>query len=284
MPAPIINRCLKPEQMERMVDLGFLVKTVRASDGELDLSFRDNRFTIYFAGNVLATVAFRPNGLYRIDFQQKFLGKTKIEMDSRVNLTPRGQYPYQDCDAKMAHVLLQQRNVGQLMRGIREVNNGEEITYEQFIMGDTPPTKKFFIIDRQVTDRVLRLKRMDLLGLKRLGDGTYGFAVIEIKLGKNAELSGKVADQLQFYVDHLSNPDALEAYATCYEEVYRQKRKLGLYPDKMPKRITVARTAPEGLIVSCGYARKAKKQIKELLREHPSLQTIQMDNNLANHL
>jgi hypothetical protein len=148
----IINRCLKADQLDRMEDFRFLIQAVNNSDGQLDLSFRDNRFTIYFAGNVLATVSFRPHGLYRIDFQAEFLKHTSFQdVDARVCLVPRDHYPYQDCDPKLAHVLLQQQNLGELMRAIRKVNSGEEITYEQFIMADTPPSTDFFIIDRQVT-------------------------------------------------------------------------------------------------------------------------------------
>lgn len=281
----IINRCLRPDQLERMRDFRFLVKTVSDSDGQLDLSFRNNRFTIYFAGNVLATVSFRPNGVYRIDFQTEFLKHTKFQRDDkRVQLTPRGQYPYQDCDAKRAHVLLQQRNIGQLMAAIRKVNSGEEITYEQFIMADTPATPDFFIVDRQVTDTVLRRRRMDLLALRRLSTGDYGFVILEIKLGKNSELSGKVADQLQYYVDHLSVSEVAQAYAECYQEAYRQKRLLGLLPDEMPATVRIDPSAVEGLIVSCGYGRKALRHGAVLEQEHPDLRVIQMDNNLTRHI
>ena len=281
----IINRCLKPEQLVRMRDFGFLIKTVRESDGQLDLSFRDNRFTVYCAGNVLATVAFRPSGVYRIEFQAEFLKHTAFQdSDPRVTLTARGQYPYQDCDSKMAHVLLQRRNVGQLISAIRKVNSGEEITYEQFIMADTPPSPKFVIIDRQVTDTSLKRRRMDLLALRRLESGRYGFVVLEIKLGKNTELSGKVADQLQFYVDHLGSGEVVQAYAECYEEAYRQKRLLGLLPNTMPDDITIDSSAVEGLIISCGYARKARAHRMALVSEHPDLRVVQMDNDLTEHL
>ena len=69
-------------------------------------------------------------------------------------------------------------------------------------------------------------RRLDLLGLRRLESGRYGFVVIEVKLGKNGELSEDVAEQLQHYVQHIRDESA-EAYARCYEKTYKQKRRLG---------------------------------------------------------
>ena len=69
-------------------------------------------------------------------------------------------------------------------------------------------------------------QRLDLLGLRRLESGRFGFVVIEVKLGKNGELSEDVAEQLQHYVQHIRDESA-EAYARCYEKTYKQKRRLG---------------------------------------------------------
>ncbi|HZL05071.1 MAG TPA: hypothetical protein VFE45_06595, partial [Coriobacteriia bacterium] len=70
-------------------------------------------------------------------------------------------------------------------------------------------------------------RRLDLIGLRRLESGRYGFVVIEGELGKNGELSEAVAEQLEHYVRHIRD-EAPEAYARCYEKTYAQKRRLGL--------------------------------------------------------
>ena len=125
---------------------------------------------------------------------------------------------------------------------------------------------------------------MDLLGLRRATDGTYRFVILELKLGKNPELSGKVADQLQFYVDHLRQKKVLAAYADCYEEVYRQKHLLGLLGEKTPATVRIDRADVDALIVVGGYGQQASSQIAELKRNHPKLSVIQLDNNLSKHV
>jgi hypothetical protein len=83
-------------------------------------------------------------------------------------------------DARAAHRILQGRNVGRLMKAIRDVNHSEELTFEQILIADNPPSRDFLLIDRQVTDHHMH-RRLDLLGLRRLESGRYGFVVIEVK-------------------------------------------------------------------------------------------------------
>jgi hypothetical protein len=55
------------------------------------------------------------------------------------------------------------------------------------------------IIDRQVTDEKLRLKRMDLLALKQVEYRKFGFWVIEVKLGNSPELI--IMTSIDEYID-----------------------------------------------------------------------------------
>jgi len=103
------------------------------------------------------------------------------------------------------HPLFQKKHLGEFCSRIKAINNGEEITFEQMIITDNMDRGDLIIIDRQVTDEQLRLKRMDLLALKQVEARKFGFLVIEVKLGNSPELREKVAEQLDFYVSHIRN-------------------------------------------------------------------------------
>src|SRR5450830_1041276 len=104
-------------------------------------------------------------------------------------------------------------------------------------------------------------RRLDLLGLRRFEGGRYGFVVIEVKLGKNGELSEAVAEQLEHYVCHIRD-EAAEAYARCYEKTYAQKRPLGLIVGAgMPDEIEIDSSQVEGLVVVGGYSQEAMAQV-----------------------
>jgi len=51
-----------------------------------------------------------------------------------------------------------------------------------------------------------------------------GFVVIDVKLGKNGELSEAVAERLEHDVGHIRD-EAPEACTRCYEKTYAQKRR-----------------------------------------------------------
>ena len=76
-------------------------------------------------------------------------------------------------DARGRHRILQRHNVGRLMKAIRDVNHSEELTFEQILIADNPPSCEFLLIDRQVTDHHMH-RRLDLLGLRRLESGCWG--------------------------------------------------------------------------------------------------------------
>ena len=78
-----------------------------------------------------------------------------------------------------------------------------------------------------ITDHILAEKRMDLLALKKVKDNEYNFVILEVKLGNNKELAGKVANQLDAYVKHI---DAnFQEWKDSYEKTYSQMREAGLF-------------------------------------------------------
>lgn len=272
----IIERYLDEKNVERLArDFKFLLKTVAGSYGEIELAFRKGRLSVYYRGNSLATIVFRPANKYRIDIHDLFISKAHLE--PQVKFVHSGSYGRVEADAGDAHRILQRRNIGKLMRAIREVNHSEELTFEQILITDNPPSPEFLLIDRQVQDKHMR-SRLDLLGLRRLESGRYGFVVIEVKLGKNAELSEAVAEQLQGYVEHIRSKAA--AYEHCYEKTYAQKRRLGLIDDRMPEQIEIDGSQVEGLVVVGGYTQQAEKQAAQLRASHPELKVHIFRNRL----
>ena len=105
--------------------------------------------------------------------------------------------------------------------------------------------------------------------------------VIEVKLGKNGELSEAVAEQLEHYVRHIRD-EAAEAYARCYEKTYAQKRRLGLIAGPgMPDEIAIDGSEVEGLVVVGGYSQEAKAQAERLKASHPELRVQIFRNSLV---
>jgi len=118
---------------------------VRASSrGELEPAFRKGRLFVYQRRNSVAVIVFRPAGL---TFSRR-CGPAAA-------------------DAPGAHRLLQRRNVGKLMKAIREVARREELTCGRSSPANDPPPAWVSAAGRQVTDHHVH-RRLDLLGLRRL--------------------------------------------------------------------------------------------------------------------
>lgn len=184
-----------------------------------------------------------------------------VSSDNRFTFTQKGDTFSGILTAKLLHPFFQKTHIDDFCSKIRIVNNGEEINFEQSIITDNMDNADFFIIDRQVTDRDLERRRIDLLALRRLEDGSYRFVVLEVKLGKNKELADAVAGQLADYISHIETN--LTDYADCFEKNYEQKKILGLLSIP-PKTIRIDRTIVEGFVVVGGYTKIAKKYIAAL--------------------
>ena len=147
----IIERYLDATNVERLArDFKFLLTTVAGSYGELELAFREGRVSVYYRGNSLAVIVFRPEGKYRIDIHKRFLDG--LDPKTRAEFTVSRSYGRVTMDARGAHRILQRRNVGRLMTAIRDVNHSEELTFEQILIADNPPSREFLLTGRQVTD------------------------------------------------------------------------------------------------------------------------------------
>lgn len=274
--AEILERYLSEPNLKRVdSDMRFLLKAVNKSFGELELAFRAGRLSVYYRGNSLATIVFRPHGLYWVDIHDRFFHGAGL--DPGLITSHFRSYSRVEVDQRGLHALLQQRNVGRLMRAVREVNHSEELTFEQILIADNPPSPGFLIIDRQVQDRHMQ-RRLDLLGLRRSESGKYRFVVVEVKLGKNAELSEEVATQLHAYTEHIRQ-EAI-AYQRCYTKTYEQRRRLGLIPATMPASIEIDGSQVEGLVAVGGYSQQAAAQAALLTTSHPELKVLIFRNRM----
>ena len=49
-----------------LTDFQFLVRIIKSYKGELEMSFRNNYFNLYFRGNNATRVSFKKNGEYKV--------------------------------------------------------------------------------------------------------------------------------------------------------------------------------------------------------------------------
>jgi len=256
------------DHLNRVIsDFGFLVRMIRKSGGEYDLQLRDGYFNVYYKGNSLAKVTPIGGQKYRIEMHTEFVdgsvrGKLAKHAHRELSGGPRTRgYARFLVRAEKLHPFLQSNHVRSVAANITRRNYGEEITFEQVLITDNPPTRKFVIIDRQVTDRGTR-GQMDLLALVRDSDTSpFHFLVIEVKLGKNPELKGKVGRQLSDYVAHVQ--EHIKDYVDCYRENYRQKKLMKLFDETLPGEVEIEERV-EGVVVTGGYSQLAETAKEEL--------------------
>jgi len=257
------------EQLKK--DLRPIVRIIKNSGGEYSFQLRENYFNIYYQGNSLAMVRPNANGTYTAYIHERFaqdeilkkLEQYSVNKPSQ-NARSARKYVRFSIQPQNLHQFFQRSSINSLSNKIRAVHNGEEITFEQVLITDNPPSEKFIIIDRQVADHANRAQ-IDLLALKRDSvDKPFHFLVIEVKLGRNPELHEKVGRQLNGYVDHVRKH--IRDYVTCYKENYRQKKELGLFDSSLPYKIEIdedEKTA-DGLVVVCGYSELADQALVNL--------------------
>jgi hypothetical protein len=282
---PVIQRYLSPDIWERVKkDLTFkrLVRRINVYGGEYSLQLREDYFNIYYRGNSLAKVTpdRHRDEAYTAEIHDEFLQK-KDKPDKKL-LSKLEDYtsnkPSRNATAKRKYVVFtiqqgklyhffQSNHLKALSSNIRKRGYGEEIAFEQVLITDNPPTEKFIIIDRQVADKKNK-EQMDLLALKRDSmDKPFHFLVIEVKLGRNRELSEEVGEQLKKYIERLRK--YIKDYVDCYKSNYSQKRQLGLFDPSLPNEIEIDmdEKTVEGLIVVGGYSGLADKARPNLCRK-----------------
>ena len=266
---PVIKRYLDAGKFKRAKkDLPPLVGLINRSGGEYNFQLRENYVNIYYQGNSLAKVI-PPSkkGTYTVEIHEEFLQDDilkKLEPSGGKPIKKNGHYVRFNIQPQNLQRFFQRSNVNSLSSKIRAVHNGEEITFEQVLIADNPPSENFIIIDRQVTDHANK-SQMDLLALRRDSKTKpFHFLVIELKLGKNPDLHGKVGGQLIKYIGHIR--EYMQDYVTCYKENYRQKKELGLFDSSLPDEIEIDEDEKtvEGLVVACNYSQLAEQALGNL--------------------
>lgn len=250
-------------------DFVFLITAVRKSYGELDLRLRGNYFNLYYKGNSLAKVTFKKD-CYEISINRKFTNGV-FNDDNRFKATQRTKdySVFRILEPKQLPAFFQRKHLNRLCSNIKKVNYGEEIVFEQMLITDNRDRDDLIIIDRQITETSLKKKRLDLLALRRITDGEYGFLVIEVKLGNNKELKGDVVEQLHSYIDHIKSEESFSQWKECYEKVYSQMKELGLLQG--PDCLEISRNI-QGIVLVGQYSGLAKENIERLRQSHPELQ------------
>lgn len=261
-----IKRYFNEKNFERIKEeFKFFFNFMKKSFGEYDFAIRDNYFNIYYKGNSLAKVTPKKD-VYEISIHSKFIEGNDVDGNEKYNIVKKGDYSLIKLAPNQLHPFFQVKNMNKFASNIKNVNNGEEITFEQMIITDNLKREDFIFIDRQVTDTDLKRKRLDLLALRQIkeGNNNYNFVVCEVKMGNNTELSIKndngkikVLDQTEFYINHIK--DNFDDYKECYEKHYSQKNILGLIDGA--ENINIEKPV-EGLILVGGYSNIAKKQVE----------------------
>lgn len=266
-----------------------LIPKINISGGELDFQIRPHdKFNLYYKGNSLAEVAVQKSG-YSIKIHQKFEPQESAKRDSKGRF-PEDRFKQSEKEKFYYSIIVprnelliffQKKIIKSLSSNIKKVNYGEEITFEQSLMTDNLDNEDFIIIDRQIGGGGLP-GRLDLLALRKIKRGIYRFVVLEVKLGINPDLKGEVVNQIDKYINAIS--DNIKNFKVCYEKNYQQKKEIGLFPDTFPSTIKIDKKV-EGKIVVGLYSKIGAKYIAELTKKHPTWKLgkniIQFKNELA---
>jgi spore coat protein CotF len=273
----VIKRYLTDKNLKRFeIDFKNLIKIVNNSEGELDIAIRENYLNIYYKGNSLAKISFKEPDKYKVKIHEKFFKDTTAnDPEFFEEIAKSNKYMALILSTKKPPLrFFQKKHVDQFCSRIKKVNYGEEIVFEQALITDNLERDDLIIIDRQISDKELKRRRMDLLALKQIESNRYCFFVIEVKLGNNPELRGKVNRQLQDYINHIEK--YFSAYQRCYEKQFEQKRKLGLINFPSFETIKIERPV-KGIVVVGGYSKIAQNSIADLNKQFPNLEVKQFE-------
>ncbi len=286
MTVPVIRRYFADPSVLAQVtrDFRHLIRAINTSRGEYTLQLRQDGFNVYYRGSSLASV--RPSaGRYSVRIHRRFLeGRVLERLGDCSDGPPYGGAGDSAPDLRF-YVLppdlprfFRSDHLGAIASNIARVNYSEELTFEQVLMTDNPPTETLIIIDRQIADHSWN-RQMDLLALARDGaSGPFYFLVIEVKMGKNPELREKVGQQLTDYMGHIR--ENMEDYVDCYRMNYRQKKSMGLLGAAFPNNVQIEERV-EGLVVTGGYTLRSEEATENLLQEYPGIR-VQVMKNVIN--
>lgn len=289
MAKPIIKRNFTPDIFKVVKDdFKFLIKKINESGFEYDFQIRDNYFNLYYKGNSLTKVmckdAIEPMREYEVQINKKFFVDEDGNIDVSVGndtrfkdkITTKGDYISIKISNELLHPLFQGKYLKELASKIKDIKFQEEIIFEHMLITDNIDNKDLIIIDRQISDSdKTDNTKIDLLALKHKEGNDYQFCIIEVKLGNNPELKGKVVEQLRTYVEKVENN--FVHYKECYEKNFNQKKELGLmFTEKKEQSINIVPDV-SGVIVVGRYPGIAKKSIEELGKNHPDIAVHQIN-------
>lgn len=276
----IMNRFLDQNHLRKLDvngEIHFLVEKVKQSLGDLDMRLRGDYFNLYYKGNSIAKVKFARDR-YNVSVHKKF-AKNIFDKEKRLRQIKRGEYLYfLKLDYKELRILLQTKYLNKIKSNIKKINYSEELIFEHMLITDNFNNNNLIIIDRQITETSLAGQRMDLLALRKIKDNKFGFLIIEIKLGNNKDLDGKVGIQLNKYLEHLNDDKNFENWKTCYTEVYSQMKKLALIhgPDGQ---IEIIKNI-DGPIVVGGYSQQADDRINKFQEKFKDIEIRKLINKI----
>lgn len=271
----IISRYLSIETYEAVDrNFKFLIKKIRQSGYEYSLQIRDDYLNLYYKGNSLGKISYRKSkDLYEVRIHRKFAEGIRSAVN-RFKNSPEKEYFLFILAGKQLRHFFSSRNLLLMGQKVKEVQFQEEIVFEQMLLTDNADRDDLIIIDRQVVDRNSSTK-MDLLAIKRNDTGNYQFCVLEVKLGNNTELKEKVFNQLNGYVERITNN--FDAYKECYEKNIAQKQGLGLLRKGL--KVDIAKGVL-GAVVVGGYSGLAKRSIAGLKARHPGINVLHIRNEI----
>ena len=273
MSKPVIKRYFSEDIFKSIkADFKFLIDKITRSEFEYDLQIRDNYFNLYYKGNNLGKVSYKKTRqLYEIEIHNKFIDE-KIRKKFKPRSRKRPDYLIFSLSRERLHSLFSSANLLSMGHGVKKVNYQEERILEQVLMTDNVNRSDLIIIDRQVVDTIDQTK-MDMLALIQRKGNDYQFCVIEVKLGNNDDLRGKVVKQLKDYIGKIK--DNFRDYKKCYEKNFKQKQELGLIDKNLKVNIV---EGVSGMVAVVGYSGIAEKRIRELKQKAPDIRILHLKN------
>lgn len=245
-------------------DFSNLLGSKNITHGRLYFAIRDQYFNLYYRGNNLAKVEIQKGGKYKVTIQKDFFEGTVGDSDEYYTKksSPKSTNEiniWLDDSCPPKH-FFKVNNIDSICSRIRKRDFSEELALEQAIISDNMNREDIIIIDRQVQKPRTRQK-MDLLSLVQINQNKYSFCINEVKIGKNDELGGKVADQLNDYIQLIEK--RFSEYKTCYEKQYKQKKELSLLNGVPYDEIKIEQPVLGKVLVG-GYIPLANEYIEKL--------------------
>jgi len=268
-------------------DFKLVFDLLKTTNGEFDLRLRKDSCNIYYQGNSVARIDLIPPKhhlskptpqKYRVSMHDLFLHGVYTK-DVRFNpffKSFKTGYQSIDLESNNIHSFFQRKYLDAIALNIKSRNYGEEITLEQRIITDNWFNCNTIIIDRQISAGV----RFDLLALKHLEANRYCFFIVEVKLGNNSDLKGKVATQLSGYISHVQATANFPDWVANYKMVYSQLKQIGIHPNLVAEDIEIEEIV-EGKVVVGGYSGVSVKYIHKLRSLMPGFEVQEFRNYLS---